>query len=189
MKTCKTKNQSNPHAPATTRSGPGTPPTSPAKPKTITARKHTDQSFDNTLLGEPWPHAGEEGPPPVGIGKVQPRPPEGWIGPRIKVAPGIPRPDPNSPTWEHVLAFAYAMEYKLSKNRRKGDSAAWRSDHPSVLMDRIDNEIEELSNALGDWFEADFDEPDQGPKVLLEAADVANFCMMLADRVNFRRPE
>ena len=70
------------------------------------------------------------------------------------------------------------MEFKLSQNRKKGDAAGWRKDGAAKLQDRLDDEIEELNGAL--WNGVKPDKRD----VLLEAADVANFSMMIADCVN-----
>jgi hypothetical protein len=69
------------------------------------------------------------------------------------------------------------MEYKLSKNRKKGDSDGWRKAGASKLQDLLDREVEELNSALWDAVK-----PDKG-LVLLEAADVANYAMMVADSV------
>ena len=78
----------------------------------------------------------------------------------------------DSPTWPHVLAFAMRMEAKLAKNRRKGDRAGWLKDHPQALWDRINDEECELYAAIGG------EDPES---VWNEAADVANFAMMVAD--------
>jgi len=126
-------------------------------------RKHkiTSDEADTTLRGEPWPKA----TPEVIVERHR----------AIPLPPGIPSPDTNSPTWAFVFAFACAMEYKLSKNRKKGDAAGWRKSGAAALQDRLDDEVEELNAALWDAVK-----PDKGA-VLLEAADVANFAMMIAD--------
>jgi hypothetical protein len=87
----------------------------------------------------------------------------------------IPEPDLKSPTWPFVLAFAKRMEYKLSLNRHKGDREGWSSMDFWALMDCIDEEVEEVSQCEGMGIPAD--------DVANECADVANFCMMLADNV------
>lgn len=71
-----------------------------------------------------------------------------------------------------VLAFARRMEAKLAKNRHKGDRGGWLKDTPSALLRRLKVETNELekaiqSNSCGD--------------IANEAADVANFAMMIAD--------
>jgi hypothetical protein len=91
-------------------------------------------------------------------------------------------PDQNSATWKHVFAFACVMEFKLSQNRRKGDSAGWRKDGANALQERLDDEVEELAAALGQYYLSDPDTVKQHRlAVWLEAADVANFAMMIAD--------
>lgn len=133
--------------------------------------------------GEPWPkpdqtlhhQGGMECPCPT---CVPPHP--------VKLAPGVPMPDTKgSPTWPHVFAFACAMEFKLSVNRRKGDAAGWRRSGADALSERLDAEVEELDEALGVYYSAHRDERDEKARkdVLLEAADVANFAMMIADCV------
>lgn len=87
--------------------------------------------------------------------------------------------DKVSPTWPHVLTFAELMEHKLDVNRSKGDREAWLKDSPWVLYNRMVDEMVELKNAL----------QSVGPhNAIMEAADVANFAMMVADVVN-ERPE
>ena len=73
-----------------------------------------------------------------------------------------------------VAAFAKAMEAKLKENDHKG---GWNrgEDTPDELMARLLEEAEELENALHPMRKRD-------PKrILREAADVANFAMMVAD--------
>jgi hypothetical protein len=140
----------------------------------------------------------EKWPAPVGVGEPWPKPEneikhQGGTACPCKTcakpvqlaAPGIPMPDTTSPTWPHVFAFACAMEAKLARNRRKGDAAGWRADGTERLQPRLDDEVEELNHALSDYYSAHRQERD--PKlrtaVLLEAADVANFAMMIADCV------
>ncbi|NBJ13243.1 hypothetical protein [Microvirga arsenatis] len=69
-----------------------------------------------------------------------------------------------------VLAFALLMEQQLRANDHK---PGWKNDAPVVLMDRLHEEAAELHEALkqGDYRE----------HIALEAADVANFAMMIAD--------
>lgn len=79
-----------------------------------------------------------------------------------------------SATWPYVLEFARAMEFKLSKNRHKGDRNGWMSSDPDWLMARLVGEMLELKTALRRM---------DREAVLLEAADVANYAMMIADRI------
>lgn len=96
----------------------------------------------------------------------------------------IPEPDLNSPTWPFVLAFAKRMEAKLAKNRHKGDREGWLDMEPGDILSRVLDENVELGEALRSWYHVS-----SGSKeVADECADVANFCMMLADRVSYERP-
>lgn len=70
-----------------------------------------------------------------------------------------------------VRVFAQAMEERLEANRHKGH---WRDCKRGYLLERMREEISELVNAM----EFEHASPDV---VIKEAADVANFCMMLAD--------
>lgn len=72
----------------------------------------------------------------------------------------------SSATWPYVLAFARLMEAKLEKNRHKGNREGWLKDFA-----RLREELAEL--------EAATDRPSNGD-VPGEAADVANFAMMIA---------
>lgn len=84
----------------------------------------------------------------------------------------------DSPTWPFVLAFAKRMEAKLSLNRRKGDRDGWLKMSERELLDRIDDERLELHEA---WMCSVT--PDEA--IAMECADVANFCMMLADKITY----
>jgi NTP pyrophosphatase (non-canonical NTP hydrolase) len=92
--------------------------------------------------------------------------------------PADPRAE--SPTWELVLWFAEEMEKKLALNRHKGGPAAWRKDGPFELVWRIEQEKEELIVALAHWIRVGGKEA--LADVIKEAADVANFAMMIADQ-------
>lgn len=86
-----------------------------------------------------------------------------------------------SPTYRYVLAFGKLMEWKLSQNRHKGDRNGWIGDSPMDLYDRVKEETTELLVALangGTWEE-----------VALEAADVANMAMMVADAYVHQKSE
>jgi NTP pyrophosphatase (non-canonical NTP hydrolase) len=76
------------------------------------------------------------------------------------------------------------MEAKLAKNRHKGDRDGWLSDHPWNLVERLLDETVEVQQTFkhsrgGDIWSED---PE---KTADECADVANFCMMVADRVTY----
>ncbi len=89
----------------------------------------------------------------------------------------------DSPTWPHVLAFALRMEAKLAKNRHKGDRDGWLKDHPWNLVERVLDETVELQQcftAIGAHTVNLTRTPEETAD---ECADVANFCMMVADRV------
>jgi NTP pyrophosphatase (non-canonical NTP hydrolase) len=95
----------------------------------------------------------------------------------------IPLPAPDSPTWPHVLAFACRMEAKLAMNRHKGDRAGWLKDHPWNLVERILDEtveVQQCFTAIGAHTVNLTRTPEETAD---ECADVANFCMMLADKV------
>lgn len=89
-------------------------------------------------------------------------------------------PEKDSPTWPYVLAFAKRMEAKLAKNRHKGDREGWLKDHPLSLCARIGDESRELYEAIEGTESAEV--------VSNEAADVANFAMMVADSYSYSYP-
>lgn len=84
-----------------------------------------------------------------------------------------------SPTWPHVLDFARKMEAKLStaKNRGKGNREGWVSCSVQFLSDRLDDEVYELSLAIAAGLPPE--------EVVSECCDVANFAMMLSDKITF----
>lgn len=73
-----------------------------------------------------------------------------------------------------MLRFAKVMEHKLSLNRHKGDAAAWRKDHEEDLHFRLTQEVDELYEAISDK---------KAAEIVLEAADAANFAMMIGDKM------
>lgn len=81
----------------------------------------------------------------------------------------------DSPTGPIVLAFAVEMERKLAKNRHKGDRKGWMKDGAHSLLNRIHDEWEELRAKL--------DNGSTSSEIVQECADVANFALMVADRV------
>jgi hypothetical protein len=73
---------------------------------------------------------------------------------------------------EKVVWFAHQMIGQLIANDDKG---GWDDESLVYLLDRLSEEVQELKHAL---IEADKD------GIIQEAADVANFAMMIADRVS-----
>ena len=71
----------------------------------------------------------------------------------------------NSVNW-----FAGQMELKLRDNDHKG---GWGKCEHNWLLDRLKQEVEELEKTL--------DQVDNQENVIKEAADVANFALMIAD--------
>ena len=70
-----------------------------------------------------------------------------------------------------VLQFAVVMEEKLIENSHKRD---WNEMSNKFLLRRLRTEVRELEREL----ERPFPKP---KKIAREAADVANFAMMIAD--------
>lgn len=70
---------------------------------------------------------------------------------------------------KEVELFADAMERKLLLNDHK---SGWKHESVMFLLPRLRQELRELTRAVGEGTEED---------VLSEAADVANFAMMVAD--------
>jgi len=75
-------------------------------------------------------------------------------------------------TWLFVFEFARLMEGKLEKNRHKGDREGWLRKTPQDLLFLLRKEVEELEGALNSGSPEDVES---------EAADVANFAMMVMD--------
>ena len=76
-----------------------------------------------------------------------------------------------------VISFAEAMEAALAKNEHKG---GWKDDGALELHQRIVEETDELRAELMKRRERPGHANNQAP-ILSEAADVANFAMMVAD--------
>lgn len=83
-----------------------------------------------------------------------------------------------------VQLFAQAMEERLRANDGKG---GWRDETVGHLMSRLRDEVEELGEALVALEEEEGEDNHKitwnfaREKVKREAADVANFAMMVAD--------
>ena len=78
--------------------------------------------------------------------------------------------------------FTEEREKKLAANDYKG---GWEDEDVSWLFKRLEEEVKELGRVL-DKADAIFSNcPDKEfiPEIISEAADVANFAMMIADRV------
>lgn len=75
-----------------------------------------------------------------------------------------------------VLKFACLMEQKLRENDHKG---GWRDDSCDALLDRLREETLELQDACD--LHTSFASVGARNNLALEAADVANFAMMIAD--------
>lgn len=69
-----------------------------------------------------------------------------------------------------VLWFAEQMQKKLILNDHKG---GWKRCYHRYLFERLKQEVSELEQAL--------DATDNQDEVIMEAADVANLAMMIAD--------
>ncbi len=79
--------------------------------------------------------------------------------------------------WEYlrkpVQMFATIMEYKLRLNDHKGAGWGW-GDDIELFWVRLEDEVKEIRKAIDNNGSVD-------PQVAYEAADVANFAMMIAD--------
>lgn len=75
-----------------------------------------------------------------------------------------------------VAAFAQAMERKLRANDHKG---GWANEPKGWLLDRAEAELLELRESVS-WLQRSAEDL-AVQSVLDEAADVANFCIMIAD--------
>jgi len=74
-----------------------------------------------------------------------------------------------------VAAFALRMEAKLRENDGKPGKTGWKLSSPWGLLDRLRGETHELEQAM---YQPVWRSQQQ---VINEAADVANFDMMIAD--------
>lgn len=85
----------------------------------------------------------------------------------------------NAP-FRHVVGwFAVEMEEKLRENDHK---PGWRNDEISDLLTQAREELKELAEAINKA--EHWNSPGAWQKVIKEAADVANFCMMIADNAS-----
>ena len=81
-----------------------------------------------------------------------------------------------------VRWFAEEMEKELKTNDSKG---SWEDEDVLWLFGRLLEEVEELRVILeqSDGMESSCPDYKDVPDIISEAADVANFAMMIADRV------
>jgi NTP pyrophosphatase (non-canonical NTP hydrolase) len=87
--------------------------------------------------------------------------------------------------WPTVDMLAKEMISKLEKNKAKGTRETWLKDHPYTLLRRLNEEVKELEDAIYKWSAyINLAPQTMGKEVAREAADVANFAMMIADRCN-----
>lgn len=75
---------------------------------------------------------------------------------------------------EQVQWFAKQMEAKLINNDFKG---GWDDCDLFVLIEKLEDEVAELKSSFFDYLNINAESPD----IISEAADVANFSMMIAD--------
>lgn len=90
--------------------------------------------------------------------------------------PSVPRTE-----FESLHAFQRVMWDKLHANRHKG---AWTGHLPEYLLQRVREETDEMAKALHDLKQCvpgSAREREMQSALTKEAADVANFAMMLAD--------
>ncbi len=74
-----------------------------------------------------------------------------------------------------IRLFAKDMERKLEEN---GHKRCWEGTNLLVLKDLMMAEMEELEDEI--LLEG------SGEDIAMECADIANYCMMIADRVKYR---
>lgn len=92
----------------------------------------------------------------------------------------------NEGTRERILWFSRRMEKKLRQNDHKGH---WRNCTRAYLLRRLRTELKELAAESGNFGRltkksmTDAGLQDSARALISEAADVANFAMMLADVV------
>lgn len=84
-------------------------------------------------------------------------------------------PDRTAYLRPEVLAFARLMEQQLRANDHK---PGWKSDTPWALMTRLWEETHELAGVVG---ASSLKMPRSQEQIGAEAADVANFALMIAD--------
>lgn len=89
-----------------------------------------------------------------------------------------------SPTYPYVVEFGKRMEAKLERNRHKGNREGWINDDAHALLKRLNQEITELAIEMGYAHHEIWESgkcASRAEAVANEAADIANFAMMIAD--------
>lgn len=90
---------------------------------------------------------------------------------------GIPITD--IPTlWREVIALAFEMQRKLNLSLLEKKKTGWDGCNVEYLITRLKQEVRELEDAI-----------DNGGDIVGEAADVANFAMMIADLMVWRKQQ
>lgn len=110
-------------------------------------------------------------PPPGDIATLA-----AWVLTSLTTALSVANADGGIELRPEVRWFAEQMELKLRENDHKG---GWSKCPVDYLFSRLGQEVMELDKALD--FHIDFD------GAISEAADVANFAMMIADNVHRAR--
>lgn len=84
-----------------------------------------------------------------------------------------------------VLGLAWLMEFRLRRHDGDRGRDAWKTEHPAELMQGVRRQVEGLEEALGDWYAPPtLRAPNAAHRLALQAADVANLAMMVADSVD-----
>ena len=94
-----------------------------------------------------------------------------------------------------VQHFAEVMESKLRANAHKGGRKEWKVEDASWLLERVRDEVKELELAMAEMValrtSPDLDRESRDKAYALvkkdireEAADIANFAMMVADSLD-----
>lgn len=82
----------------------------------------------------------------------------------------------SKPEEEMIATLLEAMKRKLLSPENASKSP-WRDESPSWLVERLEEEVRELADAVAKYQRSEFG----SEEVIGEAADVANFCGMIID--------
>jgi len=85
----------------------------------------------------------------------------------------LPASDRDAREQSSILAFSDLMLERLRENRSKGN---WDNETYKYFLIKLATNLAELSNAFM------FDSLENAETIARQAADVANYCMMIADR-------
>ena len=83
-----------------------------------------------------------------------------------------------------VDKFAVAMEQKLQEHAHDRGKDGWLTEDVGWLLDRLKEETEELFAAIV----TDPEDENWTKRAMEEAVDIANFAMMIYDRVRYDHP-